>query len=563
MFVQIRQKLLFNTVTKYGKQKRYSISAISEVKDEVKDTVEPVYPPIEELNWKARLKRKKQTWHEKIKSLKTVEEKLFEFNMPRYYGWKSLFLNEHVIPYNSLSHAQYITRTHIIKEPGLPAYYNNVISTEQLDCIVQAIKNDIEDNIIFEHCIRRREHEIETGTSDENIVNLEKELKIKNNICQGLIQKINRTILIHLSSMYPHLLQTEVDIEPRLEASWFTGGIDPPPFTKRYRKRIKSLRNSIDDPVDLPVQYLGHPAMHLRYKHPLREIIPLSECTNPALEVPTFKMCPLVLTYRLGRRHLTNIPGFWPGDENEFGFLSYHNCTSLQKRLKKYDDTFEALTVQAILASYSWLLSQACYQGFSTFNDITYPLTTQTVITDGQWWSFFVYQLNTTLIHSEYADENPKRNLCWITNPIKLFDKIENEKVYGLNEEVLKTLIKFYTNIPEERIGVDLKPYLGQSIKLIANIKGGEKRNWLEKQYKHLVCNRPRLRRIPEIYDWQKIYLIQHKTRPMDKKREPWEFGIRIFKRRLDDHQPPYIPRCLRTNPKKRKIGRWAKTYYP
>lgn len=132
--------------------------------------------------------------------------------------------------------------------------------------------------------------------------------------------------------------------------------------------------------------------------------------------------------------------------------------------------------------------------GFSTFNDITYPLTTQTVITDGQWWSFFVYQLNTTLIHSEYADENPKRNLCWITKPIKLFDKIENEKVYGLNEEVLKTLIKFYTNIPEERIGVDLKPYLGQSIKLIANIKGGEKRNWLEKQYKHLVCNRPRLR---------------------------------------------------------------------
>lgn len=199
-------------------------------------------------------------------------------------------------------------------------------------------------------------------------MNLEKELKIKNNICQGLIQKINRTILIHLSSMYPHLLQTEVDIEPRLEASWFTGGIDPPPFTKRYRKRIKSLRNSIDDPVDLPVQYLGQPAMHLRYKHPLREIIPLSECTDPALEVPTFKMCPLVLTYRLGRRHLTNIPGFWPGDENEFGFLSYHNCTSLQKRLKKYDDTFEALTVQAILASYSWLLSQACYQGIYMFN---------------------------------------------------------------------------------------------------------------------------------------------------------------------------------------------------
>lgn len=98
------------------------------------------------------------------------------------------------------------------------------------------------------------------------------------------------------------------------------------------------------------------------------------------------------------------------------------------------------------------------------------------------------------MVHSEYADENPKRNLCWVTEPIKLFDKIENEKVYGLNEEVLKTLIKYYTNIPEERIGVDLKPYLGESIKLIANIRGNNRRNWLEKHYKHLVCNRPRYR---------------------------------------------------------------------
>lgn len=132
--------------------------------------------------------------------------------------------------------------------------------------------------------------------------------------------------------------------------------------------------------------------------------------------------------------------------------------------------------------------------GFSTFNDITYPLTTQTVITNGQWWSFFVYQLNTTLVHSEYADENPKRNICWVTEPIKLFDKIENEKVHGLNEEVLKTLIKFYTNIPEERIGVDLKPYLGKSKKVIADTIGDKKRNWLEKHYKHLMCNRSRYR---------------------------------------------------------------------
>lgn len=155
MFAHIRQRLLFNTVVKYGKQKRNSASAVSEVKSEAKDVVEPIYLPIEDLSSKSKWKKRKQAWHDEIKSLETVEEKLFKINIPRYYGWKSVILNEHVVPYNSLSYAQYITRTHIVKDSGLPAYYNNVISTEQLDTMVQAIKSDIEDNIIFEYCIRR------------------------------------------------------------------------------------------------------------------------------------------------------------------------------------------------------------------------------------------------------------------------------------------------------------------------------------------------------------------------------------------------------------------------
>lgn len=563
MFVQFRQKLLFNAVAKYGKPKKYSISAVKEIKDENQNTVEPEYPPIIERSRNAKKKKKWQAWYDQIQSLKTVEEKLFKFNMPRYYGWKSVLLDEYYIPYNSLAHAQHITRTHIMKEPGLPSYYNGVISNEQLDNILQSVKSNIEDNIVFEHCVRRREHEFKKDILFKDVEDVQRKWNIEDVTVKAVIQNINRTMLIHLSSKYPHLLQAGVDFEPRLEASWFAGGIDPPNFMRKFRKSVKFLKNSADDPVNLPFQYSGHPVIHLRHKHLLKEVISASECENPALDVPIFKFPPQVLTYEFGRRHLTNIPGFWPGDENEFGLLSYHNCTHLQRRKKEFNDTFAALKVQAVLASYSWLLSQACYQGFSTFNDITYPLITQTVITDGQWWSFCVYQLNTLLLHSEHVTENPKRNVCWITEPMKLFDTIEKEKVCGLNEEVLKNLIKFYVNTPEERLGVDLKPYLEKSEKVIADIEDDERRNWLEQHYKHLVCNRPRHKRIPEIYNWQRLYLIHHKTRPMDKKRDWWQFGKNIFKRRLDDHLPPYIPRCLRENPKKRKLGRWAKQFYP
>ncbi|XP_014480417.1 PREDICTED: 28S ribosomal protein S30, mitochondrial [Dinoponera quadriceps] len=555
MLIQTQQKLLFNAIVKYGKWWKYSTSAVSEVKDKTPSNAESLYLPIEDLSYKARKRRKDDALCEKIKNLETVEEKLIQLNMPRYYGWKLLLLKEDKLPYNSLKYIQYITRTHIMKEPGLPATYNNVISTEQLDSIVEAVKNNIADDIAFEHCSRQRKHEV----SDED---LENKLKMEDIISKAIIERINRTMLTHLSSKYSHLLNTEVDIEPRLEASWFMG-TEPQEKVRKFREKRKLPDDYIDEPVNFPVQYLGQPVINLRYKHPLREIISLSECENPDLDVPTFKYSPGVMGFKLDRRHVTNIPGFWPGDEHEFGLLSYHSCVHLCRRSQNYDDVSEAKIAKAILASYSWLLTQACYQGFSTFNDITYPLTTQTIVTDGQWWSFFAYQLNTLLLHCEHIDTNPKRNICWVTEPMKLFDKIEDEKIHGLNEEVLKNLIKFYANVPEERVGVDLKPYLGKSVKVIADIEHDERRNWLEEHYKYIASNRPRHKRISEIYNWQRIYVINHKTRQLDKKREPFERGINIYRRRLDDHQPRYIPKCLRENPKLKKVGKWAKTYYP
>lgn len=130
--------------------------------------------------------------------------------------------------------------------------------------------------------------------------------------------------------------------------------------------------------------------------------------------------------------------------------------------------------------------------GFSTFNDITYPLVTQTILTTGQLWSFCVYQLNTTLVHSENSVDNPKRNICWITEPIKLFDKVEDGIVHGFNEDVLKKLIVFYMNMPAERTNVNMKPYLGESTKHIADIVDSDRRTWLENHFKHLMSNRPR-----------------------------------------------------------------------
>lgn len=117
---------------------------------------------------------------------------------------------------------------------------------------------------------------------DENIKAADRKFNIENIVSKALTAKINRTMLIHLAPKNPHLLHTEVDFEPRLEASWWMGGINPSNSLRKYRKSVKFLKNCVDETVDLSIQYFGQPIMHLRHKHPLREIIPLNDCENPA-----------------------------------------------------------------------------------------------------------------------------------------------------------------------------------------------------------------------------------------------------------------------------------------
>lgn len=234
----------------------------------------------------------------------------------------------------------------------------------------------------------------------------------------------------------------------------------------------------------------------------------------------------------------------------------------LQRNFNDPQDQKEAIHRQGILASFGWLNAQANYLGFTTFNEITYPLATQIAVTNGKLWSFYVYQLNTLLVNQRHFDTNPKKNVCWATSELKLFENVENGKIVGFNPDVLKNILKFYANTPQERKGVNMTPYLCGEEKVIADYTDDDKRNWLEREYKFLVANRERHKPVPEVFHWEKIYKIDNKTRFMDRKSKPFEFGQNPFKRRLDERQAFYIPKALRPDLPKNK-GRWAKEYFP
>ncbi|XP_050349705.1 28S ribosomal protein S30, mitochondrial [Nymphalis io] len=520
--------------------------------EESEYTEAPVYPPILDMSLQARKLREREAVHKKIEKINTVEEKQIALNMPRYYGWKCVILNDDKVPYNALPLVQHYTRTSFNYLDKLPDIYSQ--SSTVADAVVQEIKPYIEECIAIEN--EGVEHKFAT------IVDKPEQQQIENAKTRNVVRQINRIISNNLTDKVSHILSSQVDYDPRHEAFWFVGGVDVPNNVVNWRKKFKWLKDRAHESLDRPVQYLGSPLLTIRNQFPLKPVIPYSEAENPEFKVPSYSCVPETLGYYSNYRHGTNIPGFWPGDCDEFGLLSYHGRGHLLDRSESYgeEDNLEALHCQAIKASFGWLLAQANYKGFTTYNDLTYPLVTQAIITNGHLMSFYVYQLNTITMHSDKVDNNPKYNICFGTKPLPLYDSIEDGKVKGLNEGVLKMLVQFYLNGPEER-DHDMAPFLGKEEQIIADIEDDNRRCWLESTYKHIVSNRPKHFLPPELYLWEKIYKIKFNTRFFEAKRKPFEFDINPFNRRLDEHLPPYIPKVLRPYPRSKK--KFETTYYP
>lgn len=109
----------------------------------------PEYPPIQDLSLAARKQREKQHVYDKIQKLNTVEEKQLALNMPRYYGFKCVMMNEDKFPYNSMPLVQHYTRTRFFGTETLPEVYNS--TQEDAGLVVKEIKSQIEDAICIEN----------------------------------------------------------------------------------------------------------------------------------------------------------------------------------------------------------------------------------------------------------------------------------------------------------------------------------------------------------------------------------------------------------------------------
>lgn len=116
-------------------------------KSEYNETAE--YPAIQDQSYRVKKNRKRLEWHEKIKKIGTIEEKLIEINLPKYYGYKCTILNDREYPYNTLPFFQYATNTQFVEEADGHAAASEE-EAKTIENFLNQIKSDIQDAVEFE-----------------------------------------------------------------------------------------------------------------------------------------------------------------------------------------------------------------------------------------------------------------------------------------------------------------------------------------------------------------------------------------------------------------------------
>ncbi|NXK00207.1 RT30 protein, partial [Corythaixoides concolor] len=248
------------------------------------------------------------------------------------------------------------------------------------------------------------------------------------------------TLAAFLSARNPLLAASSLDLKPEVNYYWHHG---EEVVVHGHRKgRVDPVRFQIDD----------NPHLQIRVPKQLPEIVPLESDLG---DVPVIDHKPSKLPLFKKQYENKVFIGSKVADPCCYGHTQFHLIPDKLKRERfiraNLEDQIEVVyRANGIASLFAWTAAQAMYQGFWNEADVTRPFVSQAVVTDGKYFAFFSYQLNTLALTVETIQNNPRKNICWGTDSKPLYDVVEGGSVKGFNDEVLFQLVRFLLNRPKE-----------------------------------------------------------------------------------------------------------------
>ncbi|XP_035422044.1 39S ribosomal protein S30, mitochondrial-like [Cygnus atratus] len=238
----------------------------------------------------------------------------------------------------------------------------------------------------------------------------------------------------------PLLAASSLDLNPEVNYYWHHG---EEVVVHGHRKgRVDPVRFQIDD----------KPHLQLRVPKQLPEIVPLESDLG---DVPVIDHKPSKLPLFKKQYENKVFIGSKVADPCCYGHTQFHLIPDKLKRerfeIANLEDQIEVVyRANGVASLFAWTAAQAMYQGFWNEADVTRPFVSQAVVTDGKYFAFFCFQLNTLALTVETVKNNPRKNICWGTDSKPLYDVVEEGSVRGFNDEVLLQLVRFLLNRPKE-----------------------------------------------------------------------------------------------------------------
>ncbi|NXK95242.1 RT30 protein, partial [Formicarius rufipectus] len=248
------------------------------------------------------------------------------------------------------------------------------------------------------------------------------------------------TLAACLSGRNPLLSASCLDLKPEVNYYWHHG--EEVVLHGHRKGRVDPVRFQIDD----------HPHLQIRVPKQLPEVVSLESDLG---DVPVINHKPSKLPLFKKQYENKVFIGSKVADPCCYGHTQFHLIPDRLKRERlikaRLEDHIEVVYRSNGIASlFAWTAAQAMYQGFWSEADVTRPFVSQAVVTDGKYFAFFCYQLNTLALTAETIKNNPRKNICWGTDSKPLYDVVEDGNVKGFNDEVLLHLVRFLLNRPKE-----------------------------------------------------------------------------------------------------------------
>ncbi|XP_051028214.1 39S ribosomal protein S30, mitochondrial [Acomys russatus] len=259
-------------------------------------------------------------------------------------------------------------------------------------------------------------------------------------LASPLLDQMVGTLVSLLAPLNPVLTTAALDSKRPVDFYWLRGEERIP---AGHRKgHIDALRYQIND----------KPHNQIRISKQLPEFVPLDY--SIPVEIPVLKCKPDKLP--LFKRQYENsiFTGSRTTDPCCYGHTQFHLLPDKlnRERLIKQNQAEQVEVVyrsNAIASLFAWTGAQAMYQGFWSEADVTRPFVSQGVITDGRYFSFFCYQLNTLALTVQADQNNPRKNICWGTQSKPLYETVEGSDVKGFDDDVFMQIVHFLLNRPE------------------------------------------------------------------------------------------------------------------